>query len=260
MADRPGRTRDTGAVNARRFPHATASRPAPVGLIVLQADETIEADFRRLVPESARVLVSRIPSSAEVTSETLASMEGRLGEAAALFPSGVELAAVAYACTSGAAEIGSDRIAEIIRSAAGTRAVTDPLSALIAACRRMNLGRLALLSPYIPEVSGTLRAALAAAGIATPVFGSFDVAEEARVARTDARSILDASDALLAGGGVDALFLSCTNLPVLDAIPALEERHGLPVLSSNTVLAWHLAEIAGFAPEAGAPGRLFRAR
>lgn len=39
------------------------ARPPRLGLVVLQSDETIEGDFRRLVPNGADLLVSRVPSA-----------------------------------------------------------------------------------------------------------------------------------------------------------------------------------------------------
>ena len=49
---------------------------ATLGLIVLQVDETIEQDFRRLFRDPAIALyVSRIPSGADLTPETIATMK-----------------------------------------------------------------------------------------------------------------------------------------------------------------------------------------
>ncbi|MDK3018305.1 maleate cis-trans isomerase family protein [Pseudodonghicola flavimaris] len=224
-----------------------ASDPA-LGLIVLQVDERIERDFRRLMPEDCDLLVSRVPSGLEVSPESLAEMEEALPRAAALFPRGRRFDVIGYGCTSGTAQIGAARVAAQIRAGARADHVTDPLSALIAACRHLRLRRLALLSPYVASVSDRLRGRLAEAGIATPVFGSFAEAEEARVARIAPVSVLDAGRAMLAAGpgaDVDGLFLSCTNLATLSVIPALEEATGLPVLSSNLVLAWDMLRRAG---------------
>ena len=61
---------------------------ATMGLIVLQADETIEHDMRRILPlDGVATYVSRVPSGAEVSGETLAAMEAELSGAARLFPS-----------------------------------------------------------------------------------------------------------------------------------------------------------------------------
>ncbi|RVT84273.1 Asp/Glu racemase [Rhodobacteraceae bacterium CCMM004] len=227
--------------------------PAPLGLIVLQADRVIERDMARLLPRAA-LHVSRVTSGLEVGGDTLAAMARDLPAAAGLLPRGVGFGVVGYGCTSGTAVIGAARVAALIREGAPAAHVSDPLTALTAACRALRLRRLALLSPYVAEVSDTLRAALVREGIATPVFGTFAVAEEARVAAIDAASIRRAALSLAAQGGADALFLSCTNLDALDLIAPLEAEASLPVLSSNQVLAWHMAALAGVA--AAVPGRL----
>jgi len=227
-----------------------------LGLIVLQSDETVEDDFRRLMPSDVSLLVSRVPSGLEVTTESLAEMEHHLEGAAGLFPRGPEFATVGYACTSGAAQIGPGAVAEAVRRGVVAGQVTEPVSALVAACRAGGLNRLAFLSPYIETVSGRLREVLAGEGIATPVFGSFDEAEEAKVARIDDASIREAARALVSGQDVQALFMSCTNLRTLDVIPALEADLGLPILSSNTVLAWDMLRRAGVVADTTPPSAL----
>ena len=216
-----------------------------LGLIVLQSDETIEQEFRRALPAGAHLHVTRVPSGAEVTADTLQAMEAHLQGAASLFPEGLQFDAVGYGCTSGTAQIGADRVAARVGSAAQTRHVTEPVSALQAACTALNVTRLAFLSPYIAEVSARLRAVLNDAGLETPLFGSFNEAEERKVARITPVSITEAGAALARQGHVDALFLSCTNLRTFEVITALEAQLGMPVLSSNQVLLWHMARMAG---------------
>ena len=45
--------------------------------------------------------------------------------------------------------------------------------------------------------------------------------------------------------GVEAVFLSCTNLPTYRILGAVERRVGVPVLSANQVLMWGLCRAAG---------------
>lgn len=228
-----------------------------IGLIVLQADETIEDDMRRLLPDNVSCLVSRVPSGLEVTTETLREMEGHLTEAAALFPRASEFAVIGYGCTSGTAEIGPGRVAALVRAGASVHAVSEPVTALIAACRHLRITRLGLVSPYVAAVSDRLRQVLQAQGIETPHFSSFEEPVEAHVARIDEASVIDAAVAMGSAADCDAVFLSCTNLRTLSSIPAIESRIGKPVLSSNQVLAWHLCATAGTRPREDAPGRLF---
>lgn len=245
-------------MKADALPYGLTDERAPrIGLIVLQADETIERDFRRLIPQEAELLVTRVPSGTEVTTETLPAMEAHLASAARLFPAAAHFDAVGFGCTSATAQIGTAAVARRIHEGTKTEAVTEPVTALRAACRTLGISRLALLSPYVAPVSDRLRQTLRRTGIETPAFGSFEVAEEARVVRIDAPSIIVAAEKVTACADVDAIFLSCTNLRTLDVIAELESRLGLPVLSSNLVLAWHLLHLAGVAPAAAAPGRLF---
>lgn len=216
-----------------------------LGLVALQSDQTIEGDLRRMFALNAELYVSRVPSAATVSSDSLAEMEGHLAQAAALLPPQVGYDVVGYGCTSGTAQIGADTIAAQVRAGTSARAVTEPVSALVAACAALDIKTLAILSPYVAEVSNNLRSVLAQSGIATPVFGSFDEAEEARVVRIDSQSIRDAALDLMQGAEVDGLFLSCTNLRTLDVIKPLENALNLPVLSSNLVIGWHMAHLSG---------------
>lgn len=232
---------------------------ATLGLIVLQVDETIEQDFRRLFPGGEVALyVSRIPSGAELTPDTIAEMEAELPRAAGLLPPAAAFDAVGYACTSGTTMIGPDRVRALVSGAAKTRAVADPLTAAIAGFRALGAGRLGIVSPYIAPVAQPIRKAFEAAGLPVADTLSFGEEVEARVARIDPASIRQAALELAARPGVEALFLSCTNLRTLDIIAALEAETGLPVISSNQALAWRMAGLAGMALPEGAPGRLCR--
>lgn len=230
-----------------------------LGLIVLQADETIEGDFRTMLSSDQPLLTSRVASGTDVTTEALQEMAAHLTGAALLFPRAAEFAAMGYGCTSGTAQIGTAQIAKLVQAGAVTDHVSEPVSALAAACRALGINQLAFLSPYVADVSDRVCDALAQAGVFTPVFGSFNVSEEAKVARIDATSIIDAARALADQGGVEAIFLSCTNLRTLSLIDMIEAKSGLICLSSNQVLCWHMALMAGVTAQIpGALGQVKR--
>ncbi|MEM9550544.1 MAG: Asp/Glu racemase [Pseudomonadota bacterium] len=240
------------------FPFEMEQKLGPqIGLIVLQSDESIERDMRRLMPNMVELLVSRVPSGTHVTPDSLAAMEAELKHAAALFPQTARFRAVGYGCTSGTAQIGAKNVSAAIRSGLVADAVTDPVTALIAACRQLSARRIGLLSPYIESVSARLREVLSSAGIAVCAFASFEESAEDRVARITAQSILAAASKLAKMERMDALFISCTNLRTLDVIDRIEAETGLPVFSSNQVLAWHLLRLSGTVAAPAAPGRLW---
>ncbi|MGS4944978.1 maleate cis-trans isomerase family protein [Meridianimarinicoccus sp. RP-17] len=247
MSRRPYRL--TGRIGSR----------ATFGLIVLQVDETIEHDFHRLFDKPDIALhVSRIPSGAHLTPETIATMETTLPAAAALLPPAARFDAVGYACTSGATLIGAGRVAALVHGATTTNAVTDPLTAALAALRALDARSVGIVSPYIDSVSAPIRTAFEAAGIRVPATLSFGEDVEARVARIDPASIRDAALEIGRTPGLDAIFLSCTNLRTLDLIDDLEVSLGLPVISSNQTLAWHMAQHVDASVTPKGPGRLVR--
>ena len=109
-----------------------------LGLIILQADETLEQEFRLLMSSDVFSLYhSRVPSSLEVTEETLARMADAIPAAVSLLPTKAKLDVIGYACTSGTTVIGEDRVRELVRSVRPSVAVTNPLTAAKAAIRAL---------------------------------------------------------------------------------------------------------------------------
>lgn len=216
----------------------------PMGLIVLQTDETIEPEFNAYFADRrAPIYVSRIPSGAEVTTETLAEMEKALPAAADLLPKIRPYKVVGYGCTSASSVIGSEQVERMVQKTCKAAHVTNPLRAASACAAELGVSKFALLSPYIEKVNEPLRRAFAKNGVSMDVFGSFGEAEESKVVRISQRSIVDAAVQLGADSSVEAVFISCTNLRTFDAIPEVEERLGKPVLSSNQSLAWHMRRL-----------------
>lgn len=245
-----------------RFPY-DLTRPigqkATLGLIVLQVDETIEQDFRRFFADPQIALyISRIPSGDDLNPDTIAQMETDLPAASRLLPPAAQFDVVGYACTSGTTLIGADRVAELIQANTQARNAANPLTAALTAMDALNVKNVGIVSPYISSVSEPIRQAFQAHGLKVPKTVSFGEEVEARVARIDPASIHAAALAVGGSDDTDAVFLSCTNLRTLDIIDELETELGKPVLSSNQVLAWHMARLAGGAPISAKPGQLFQ--
>jgi len=243
------------------LPYATDagwSERAALGLIVLQVDETVEQEFPALVADTpTRLYHARIPSGDDLTAETIARMAHDLPAAVRLLPPAVDFACLGYACTSGAAVLGEERVTALVGEVHPGVPVTTPLTALRAACAALGVRRLALLSPYIAEVSDALLGRLEDAGIVIAGFGSFDQREERVVARIAPASVLGAAIEVGAGADCDAVFVSCTNLRVAGIVAAAEARLGKPLLFSNQVLAWHMLRLAGIADPLTGRGALF---
>lgn len=232
-----------------------------LGLVILSSDETTEPEFAGLFgAHQVGLYHARIPSSPEATPETLKAMERDLPATLALLPATRRLDVVAYACTSASTLIGAERVARMIAKAHPQAGASDPITAVLAACRAMGVSRIGFLTPYIPSVSEVMRSYLQSQGIEVVSFGSFEQASESTVARIDPGSTLAAIEQLGAEPRVEALFASCTNLQTFGIIEEAERRlGGRPVISSNLALAWHMTRLANLPKgEVIGPGSLWR--
>lgn len=231
---------------------------AALGVIVLETDETIEAEFRSVFSEDGVALYhSRIPNANDVSLETLQAMADEMPRAASLLPKTAPLDVVAYACTSGATAIGPDNVGKLIATHHPQAKSTNPISAVIAAARHVGMNRIGLLTPYMPAVSMKMQKLLEANGFEISAFGSFEQEDDRVVARISPNSILEAMCGIGDRDTVDGVFASCTNLRCFSIIEEAERRLGKPVITSNQALAWHMLTLAGLPTSGKGPGRLF---
>ncbi|PLX36243.1 MAG: Asp/Glu racemase [Hyphomicrobiales bacterium] len=231
---------------------------ARLGLIVLQADETIEPEFARIMAlENVVLHMTRIPMAAEITPETLMSMKANLPAAAALLPE-IPFDAIGYGCTSASTVIGVDGVEAAVRSVHPDAAVSNPISAVLAACEALEAKRIGFVTPYRPDVSAAMRELLEKNGLTIAGFGSFEESDDRVVGRISPASVLDAIKSVAAMGDCDAVFVSCTNLRVAGIVSEAEAAIGKPVFSSNLALAWHMLRLAGIQDDIPGLGRLYR--
>lgn len=234
---------------------------AALGLIVLETDETIEAEFASIFDAPGVGLFhARIPVAQEITPDTLQEMEAALPTAVSLLPSAFPIDVVGYACTSGATVIGADNISKIVTKLHPAAKTTDPITAVMAALRKVGARRIGLVTPYLAEVSAAMIALLQREGFQVVNFGSFEQQEDATVARISPESIYEAICETGSADDVDAVFVSCTNLRTFDVIERAESRIGKPVISSNQALAWHMLELSALKEPPSGPGQLFSSR
>ena len=234
---------------------------AAAGLLVLETDQTIEDEFRAIWPtEGVALYAARLHNDAQITPETLKEMEGLIAPTTKLLPFMVDLPVVAFACTSGSLVIGEQRVAELVKTVRPNAAVTDPVTAAIAALRATGVRRVGLLTPYVREINHRLRDALMARGLEIPVMGSFNEADDDIVARITPRAILDAIVQLGQSASCDGVFVSCTSLRVAKIVEEAESLIDKPVTSSNHALAWHMLRLSGVQDDIPGFGRLYRSR
>jgi maleate isomerase len=230
---------------------------ARIGLIVLESDQTIEAEARMLDLPGVDFYHSRIGNSLEVTSQTLTDMAQRLPAAAALLPREFDFDAIGYGCTSAATLIGADRVTAAIQGEHPGVLCTNPITAAVAALSALDARRVAVVTPYTAEVTAPIARSFAEAGLSVTALGSFLESNDFNVGRISPQSIADGVRTMARSADCDAVFVSCTSLRLLAAVKDLESEVGVPVLSSNLALFWHLLRLAGIADQVDGLGRLF---
>ena len=229
-----------------------------IGLIVLASDYTIEHEFRKMLDiPGVAVYASRIYNDAEISAQSLAAMEERIAESTRVILPGASLDVVAYGCTSGAMTIGDDKVAELIHKVRPGVACTSPMKAALAAFEAFGARRIALLTPYMDEINQTMRDFVEARGFSVPVMGSFNEPNDNKVGRISPDSIRAAALELGSSDRIDAVFVACTALRVVEIAAGIESELGKPVTSSNHAMAWHCLRLAGIDDPQPHLGRLY---
>ena len=235
-----------------------ASRAA-IGLIVLATDYTIEHEWRQLFAEVDGVALyeSRIHNEDRITPETLRAMEPRIVECTRVITPDTPVDVMAYGCTSASMAIGEEQVFARIREAKPEVRCTTPITAAFAAFDAFKARRIGVLTPYPADVNRIVSDYIIARGYQVPVFGSFNSDRDTVVARITPQSIERAVREIISHAEVDAIFVSCTSVRLMQACAELEKSLGIPLTSSNHAMGWHALRLAGIEDKMGHFGSLY---
>jgi maleate isomerase len=228
------------------------------GMIALATDLTSEGDLFRLLPQQGTALhVSRVMNQNPTTHENLRKMGPRLTGAAALLEPVSPLVAICYSCTSASVAIGDEAVERAIQAGCPTEEVITPTKAARRAFEALRAKRIAILTPYLIETSEPMADYFERHGFEVVQLHCFGMEDDRDMARVDIDSIAEAA-CVADHADAEAIFLSCTALPAIGAIHAIEARTGKPVVTSNQACAWAMAAAAGLVDRcARGYGRLF---
>jgi len=127
---------------------------AALGLIVLASDQTIEYEFRRMTALSGvGIYESRIYNASQVTPEALHALEKEIAQGAKLILPGLPIDVMAFGCNSGTMILGEETVYGHIRASRPDVACTSPVTGMIAAFERLNVSRIAVLTPYSDAIN-----------------------------------------------------------------------------------------------------------
>jgi len=217
-----------------------------VGLIALSTDQTIEGDFNGICKNlPLDIFINRIHNQNPLTKENLLKMQDDLESVTNKILPDEKVNTIAYGCTSGTIAIGENNVKEKILSAKPGCYVTTPVTSAIKAFKQMNIKKIALFTPYPDSVNKIILDYFTKKNIEVSSFASLNLNLDSEFANVDPNYILEISSKLETKNA-DALFISCTALPVLNILDKLEQTIKKPVLSSNQTLIWDTIRSIGY--------------
>ena len=217
-----------------------------VGLIALSTDQTIENDFNNICKNlPIDIFVNRIHNQNPLTKENLLKMQDDLELVASRILPDEKISTIAYGCTSGTIAIGETKVRDKILLAKPGCYVTTPVTSAVKAFKIMNINKIALFTPYPDAVNKNILEYFSQKNIEVLSFASLNLNLDSEIASVDPNYILEMSSKLEMKN-VDALFISCTALPVLNILNKLEDKLKKLVLSSNQTLIWDTIRSTGY--------------
>ena len=228
-----------------------------IGLIALASDFMIEKDFINVIKDkNIDFFVNRIECYNPLTRENLIKMSEKVTEVTKDILPDEKIDCVVYACTSGTIAAGYNSIEKKVKIAKPEAKVTTPSTAAIKALKKLKIQKLSIFTPYSKRLNDEVVEYFKKENFEVTSNSYFDIESDIDIGKVDQNylyevlSKIDLKDA-------DALFVSCTALPVLPIIDKLEKKLNKPVLSSNQALIWDTLENIGKNNSVKGFGKLF---
>ena len=230
-------------MNSKKIKAQFAKETNPrVGLIVLSTDNMIEKDFSKVLSDKpVDLYVNRIKNYNPVTAENLKKMSENITSVADNILPGEKVDCVVFGCTSGTIVSGYDNIKKRINIAKPDALVTAPSTAALNALKKKNINKISIVTPYIKSVNDDVVNFFKNNNFEVTSNTYFDIQSDVDIGRVDQDQLFKTLSNIN-HKDAEALFVSCTSLPVLNIIEKLEKKLNITVLSSNQALIWETLE------------------
>jgi maleate isomerase len=233
--------------------YATRAR---LGVLVPSGNTVAEPELRAMMPPGVGVFVTRLPLTGSSEAELLAMLETL--ETGTKLLADARPGAIAFHCTAVSTFV--PHMAGEIRARMGRASPIPALAtadAILAALHALQATRILLVTPYIEAVHQREIAWLTANDFQVVGGGCMGVATNAEMATIPPETIAAQVIAEATGTQAEICFISCTAIRSAGLIEQLEASLGMPVITSNQVLAWHALRCLGITDASTGFGRLF---
>jgi len=231
-----------------------------IGVITLATDTSVHPEIQRLMPAGvhtypAPILLPR----GEVDAQALAEMlETDSLENAASILTWTGAKTILFACTTGSLVHGlgwDKQLVDRVTKASGLSATTTA-TAVLRAFKALGVTKLAVVTPYIDELNQIEKKFFEDSGFAVKDIVGLGLTTDPEIGD------LYPSDALaniekIFDSSCDGIFISCTDWHIVELVPELEAKYGVPVITSNLAGAWSVLREIGYTTPQPENGRLF---
>jgi maleate isomerase len=216
-----------------------------IGLITLGSDFRIEKDFNNIIyGRDIDLYVNRIHCYNPLTNEMLAKMSDDITDVTKDILPDQKIDCVAYGCTSGTVAAGYDVIKEKVNLAKPEAKVTTPITAAIKALNKLGINKISMFTPYTKTINDSVVGYFEKENINVNSLTYFDIASDLDIGKVDENYLFEVLSKIDLDNS-EALFVSCTALPVLSIIDKLEKKLNKIILSSNQTLIWDALSLIG---------------
>ena len=131
-----------------------------------------------------------------------------------------------------------------VKAAKPKAKLTTPSSAAIKALKKLNVKKISIFTPYSKKLNDEVVNYFISEGFNVTSNSYLDIKADYDIGKVEQEFLYDALSKVEMNDA-EALFISCTALPVLNIIDRLEKKINKPVLSSNQALIWDSLESIG---------------
>jgi maleate isomerase len=228
-----------------------------IGLITLGSDFRIEKDFNNIIyGRDIDLYVNRIHCYNPLTIETLAKMAEDITEVTKDILPDQKIDCIAYGCTSGTVAAGYDVIKEKVNLAKPKAKVTTPITSTIKALKVLGINKISIFTPYTKTINDSVASYFKKRNITINSLSYFDIDSDLDIGKVDEKYLFEVLSKIDLEDS-DALFVSCTALPVLSIIDKLEKKLNKVILSSNQTLIWDSLKEINYKKKIEGFGKLF---
>lgn len=196
-----------------------------------------------MAPEGVQFVTTRLPFTKSGLEDDVKLVEDI--ETHAKLGADAKVDLILLNCTAASLIVGPEVINGRVERATGVPSVTT-IEAVLAALHAAKLRRIALLTPYLPEVVTAEVAFFAEQGFTVTATGGLPCTNP-----IDQGAITPAQWVEMARGlkaaDADGLLISCAGIQIGPVLGEIEKEFGRPVIASNQAVVWHCLRRLGIA-------------